>query len=85
MPKMGVLEKTEVSKFERKYQKFQNMKEMKSKQYMAPSIKVVKFQVEQGFAGSPIIEFNEEQSQIQPLTVREGENSWGFSRDLQQQ
>ena len=28
------------------------MKEMKSKQYMAPVIKVVKFQVEQGFAGS---------------------------------
>ena len=52
MPKMGVLGKTEVSKFERKYQKFQNMKEMKSKQYMTPSIKVVKFQVEQGFAGS---------------------------------
>ena len=52
MSKMGVLGKTEVSKFERKYQKFQNMKEMKSKQYMTPSIKVVKFQVEQGFAGS---------------------------------
>jgi len=49
---MGILGKTEVSKFERKYQKFQNMKEIKSKQYMTPSIKVVKFQVEQGFAGS---------------------------------
>ena len=49
---MGILGKTDVSKFERKYQKFQNMKEMKSKQYMTPSIKVVKFQVEQGFAGS---------------------------------
>lgn len=80
MPKMGVLGKTEVSKYERKYQKFQNMKEMKSKQYMTPSIKVVKFQVEQGFAGSPEIKYDNNQSQIQPLSERQ----WGFSRDLQE-
>ncbi len=54
---------------------------MKSKQYMTPVIKVVKFQVEQGFAGSPEIKYDNNQSQIQPLSERQ----WGFSRDLQEQ
>ena len=51
------------------------MKEMKSKQYMTPVIKVVKFQVEQGFAGSgnETEKMNRDESNG---TTDDGEGGW---------